>query len=85
MVGGITLKLSQLRFNTFSMLALGPATLLYKLINALSGKPLTFFKLVNSPTLLTPSMIFPPQVTNVYIRIWDALCFPGFHQASSMV
>ena len=38
MMGGITWKLSQLRFNTFSTLVLGLATLRYKLLYTLSGK-----------------------------------------------
>ena len=38
MVGGTTWKLSQLRFNPFSMLVLGLATLRYKLSYTLSGK-----------------------------------------------
>ena len=58
MMGGITLKLSQLRFNTFSALVLGLATLRYKLFYTLSGKLSCFLNFMNSPTLLTPSMYF---------------------------
>ena len=56
MVGGITWKLSQLRFNPFSTLVLGLATLRYKLLYTLSGKLSCFLNIMNSPTLLTPSM-----------------------------
>jgi len=56
MVGGITWKLSQLRFNPFSTLVLGLATLRYKLLYTLSGKLSCFLNIMNSPTLLTHSM-----------------------------